>query len=144
MTASLLSLIRRFWLPLVVVVVVALIAGAFFIGRHSVYQTHPELSSTEQAAAILTKVGTLIELPQGEAPQMATIEDAPSLKATQPFLANAQNGDVLIVYASAQMALLYRPSQNKLIAVGPVNSEQPSLPSPPEETETNHATTTEE
>lgn len=141
-----LSLIRRFWLLLVGILVIALIATAFFVGRHTVYQTHPELSNLEQATLILNKVGKLIELPQNEYPQMATIEDADSVRDAQPFLINAQNGDILIVYASAQTALLYRPSTNKLIAVGPVSSEEPSLPEPsePEVIENENATTTEE
>ena len=143
--SSVLLFIRRFWLPLTLIVIVALVATAFFFGRHSVYQAHPELSGAEQAVALLEKVGSLIELPQGEMPQMATIEDAESVKSVQPFLANAQNGDILIVYASAQTALLYRPSTNKLIAVGPVTNEQPSLPATPEieeDIETDNATTT--
>ena len=145
MIINFLSLIRRFWLPIISILVVILIAAAFFFGRHSVYQAHPELSSTEQAAAILAKVGTLIELPQGEAPQMATIDDAESAKVVQPFLSSAQNGDILIVYASAQIALLYRPSANKLIAVGPITNEQPSITPPePEVIEDENATTTDE
>ena len=143
MLITLFSFLRRFWLPLIIVIVLALIAGAFLFGRHSVYQAHPELTGAEQATAVLTKVSKLIELPQGEAPQMATIEDAESVKTVQPFLANAQNGDILIVYSSAQIALLYRPSENKLIAVGPVTNDQPAAPTPViEEPETDNATTT--
>lgn len=149
MITHLLSLLRRFWLLLVGILFIVFIAAAFFFGRHSVYQAHPELTGTEQATAALTKVSKLIELPQGEVPQMATIEDAESVKTAQPFLANAQNGDILIVYASAQTALLYRPSTNKLIAVGPVDNsaqkEQIMAPAPEPvkaATSTDHATTT--
>jgi hypothetical protein len=144
-----LSNIRRFLLPLLIGIGIVLILGAFFLGRHMVYQAHPELSGQEKATAVLAKVEKLIELPQGEAPQMATIEDAASVKTAQPFLANAQNGDVLIVYASAETALLYRPSTNKLIAVGPVDTSQPkqqvTTPAPEPQktaTTTDHATTT--
>lgn len=145
MITTLLSFLRRFWFALIIVIVLALIAGAFFFGRYSVYQANPELTSAEQAVAILEKVGKLIELPQGEQPQMATIEDAESVKSVQPFLANAQNGDILLVYSAAQIALLYRPSENKLIAVGPVTIDQPAAPEPvieEPESETDNATTT--
>jgi hypothetical protein len=142
------SFFRRFLIPIILVVVLALLATAFFLGRYTVYQSNPELSSAEQTHGILTKVGALIQLPQNEAPQMAAINDAESAKQTQPFLVNAQNGDILIVYANAQMALLYRPNANKLIAVGPITSDTPSLPHTPEseqeESETNNATTTDE
>ena len=94
----------------------------------SVYNAHPELTNVEQAEAVLVKVGKLIKLPEGEMPSMATIEDAESVKTGQPFLASAEDGDILIVYAEAATALLYRPSTNILIAVGPVTGETPTEP----------------
>ena len=144
---NVLSFIRRFWLPLLIIVLIALVASAFFLGRESVYRDYPELSGAERAEAILQEVGALIELPQGEFPQMVVIEDAESVKQTQPFLANAINGDILIIYSNAQMALLYRSSANKLIAVGPITNEEKmtpeSQPSEPEEIiEDENATTT--
>lgn len=94
----------------------------FMVGRWSVYYTHPEFSGADQASAILAKVGAMMQLPTGENPTLATVRDAASAKATQPFLHNAENGDVLIVYPNAQLAIVYRPSTNKLIAIGPVDN----------------------
>ncbi|MHB8392546.1 MAG: hypothetical protein ACYDBH_23685 [Acidobacteriaceae bacterium] len=123
------ALIRRFirfvrayllWSTILAMLVV--IALAFEAGRYSVYHAHPEFSRAEQAQAILEKVGHLIQLPQGETPTLATVSDASAVKKGQPFLSNAADGDILIVYPNAAEALLYRPSTDKLIAVGPVNS----------------------
>lgn len=116
---------KRYIMPLAIIVIIALGAAAFFGGRMSVYKAHPELTNAEQAEAILAKVGKLIKLPEGETPSMATIEDAASVKAGQPFLVNAENGDVLIVYSAAATAILYRPSADQLIAVGPVDTSAP-------------------
>src|SRR5665213_3037244 len=113
--------IRRYFMWVLLLVIVGCSLGFYELGRSSVYSAHPELSGAEQAAAILNKVGQLIQLPN-EQPSMAAINDAASAKKAQPFLASAQNGDVLIVFAIAQTAILYRPSTNKLIAVGPVTS----------------------
>ena len=107
-------------------VLVLLLAAAFEVGRYSVYRAHPELTSSEQAQALLSKVALLMQLPQGETPTMATIQDADRAKQGQPFLVNAQNGDVLIIYGSAAEAILYRPSTNKIINVGPVNTGTPA------------------
>ncbi len=111
-----------------IVLFLACVAGAFYAGRYTVYQANPGLAAQEKATAILSKVGKLIQLPQGETPSMAAITDATAVRKAQPFLAKAENDDVLIVYQSAQTAILYRPSTNKLIAVGPVtaatNAEQ--------------------
>lgn len=136
---------RRYFFPLIVIAAALVLAGTFELGRASVYRAHPEISSQEQVNAILQKVGALIQLPPGETPTMATINDAASAKKSQPFLANAQNGDVLIVYPNAAEALLYRPSTDKLIAVGPVNNTGPQQVSPvppaPAASSTNATTT---
>lgn len=141
--------VRRFLWGGIAVVGIAAIVGSFFVGRHSVYRLHPEIHQAEQAQAILARVGTLIALPAYETPQMATIEDANGLKKEQPFLANAENGDVLIVYPMARQAMLYRPATNMLVAVGPVDSTPPQnnpvIPSPavtPTATSSYDATTT--
>ena len=127
------SIFRRYFLLIIIVVVLAALAAAYELGRASVYRAYPELSSAEQATAVLAKVSALIQLPSGETPTIASITDAASASKTQPFLANAQNGDILIVYAQAKTAYLYRPSTNKLIAVGPIASapaQQAAAPTP--------------
>lgn len=127
------NFIRRYFFPLVLGAAVLALAGVYELGRMRVYRAHPELSSTEQATALLAKVGELIQLPN-EQPTMATINDAASAKESQPFLVNAENGDTLIVYPNAQQAIVYRPSTNKLITVGPVNAATPLAPESVSET----------
>lgn len=114
---------KRFCFSLVVFVVFAIAGVVTFGGDMSIYSTQLKFTNAEQAETILTKVGKLIKLPEGETPTVATIEDAETLKVSQPFLASADNGDVLIIYTEATMALLYRPSDNILVAVGPVTGE---------------------
>jgi hypothetical protein len=116
------SFARRYSFPLTIAVAIILLTGTYQLGRASVYRAYPELSGVEQANAVIAKVKELIQLPTDESPTMATINDAASVKKTQPFLTPAENGDILLVYANAQEAILYRPSSNKLIAVGPVNN----------------------
>jgi hypothetical protein len=141
--------IRSYFTLLLVLLLIVVLVGAFFGGRESVYRAHPELSAADQASAILEKVGTLILLPANEAPTMATINDAEVAKKAQPFLANVVNGDVLIIYAQAQMAIVYRPSTDKLIAVGPVDvgaaqNTQGQIPVQTTPPATNNATNTSE
>ena len=137
--ARIVILIRRIPLWMVFIIVILWSVGFYELGRSVVYWQNPGLAGAEQAAQILKRVGALIQLPQNETPSMATINDAAAAQKVQPFLANAQNGDILIVYPNAQTALLYRPSQNKLIAVGPVTStttaaqsaQKPIITTPP-------------
>ena len=104
------------------------------------YQEHPELSAAQQTKAILADVGSLIQLPQNEDPSMASIKDAAAAKQGQPFLVNAENGDVLIVYQKAAEAILYRPSTKKLVNVGPVNAAN-NAPAVQQQTSASSATT---
>jgi hypothetical protein len=142
------NFIRTYSFWFIAVVALVFLAFIFEAGRYSVYFMHPELTSAEQANKVLKKVGELIQLPVGETPTMATINDAASAKKAQPFLANSENGDILIIYPNAQEAIVYQPSTNKLIVVGPVNnntvSKQVSAPvsAPITASSTNDATTT--
>lgn len=83
---------------------------------------------------ILAKVGKLIELPQGEEPTVATVQDAEQIKS-QPFFAKAQNGYRVILFTNARLAILFDEKTNKLINVGSINVGTPSgtpeiLPTP--------------
>lgn len=84
---------------------------------------NPNQASSEEVKILLTQVGKLIELPTNEAPTIATVSDKTKL-LDQPFFANAQNGDKVLIYANAKKAILYRPSINKIIEVAPVNLGQ--------------------
>ncbi len=145
-----LPFVRRNIRWIILVCVVLLLGITFELGRLSVYRVHPEIASNEQAQAILDRVGKLIQLPTNEIPTMATIQDATSAKQGQPFLAKAQHGDVLIVYSNAAEAILYRPSTNLLVNVGPVSTNKSTnmavstatTPPPVAPANTTNATTT--
>lgn len=87
-------------------------------------------SSQEQQAAdqVIAEVGKLIELPQGEQPTIATVSDINKLKG-QAFFTNAKNGDKVLIYTKAQKAILYDPTEKKIVEVGPINLNQ-TTPSP--------------
>lgn len=108
-------------------IIVAVLVLAFMAGRMSVYRAHPEFTENEQSSAILAEVGKLMQLPTNETPTIATVKDAATAKQGQPFLASAENDDVIIVYANAQVAVLYRPSLDKIITVGPVSAAPPPV-----------------
>lgn len=79
---------------------------------------------------LVAKIGTLIELPAGEEPTIATVTDKTKL-TDQPFFASAQNGDVVLIYTHAKKAYLYRPGSNKILDVAPVNFPTPTvIPAP--------------
>lgn len=68
----------------------------------------------------IAKVSRLIVLPADEQPTLATVSDIEKLK-DQPFFTNAKNGDKVLIYPRSLKAILYSPSQDKIIEVSSVN-----------------------
>jgi len=67
----------------------------------------------------VASVGHLMLLPSGETPTYGTVADITKLK-DQTFFANAKNGDQVLIYQKAKLSILYRPSINKIVNVGPL------------------------
>ncbi len=73
---------------------------------------------------IKNKVSKHIVLPNDEDPALATITDIN--KISTPFLKQAENGDKMLVYQNAKKVILYRPSIDRIIDVGPVSIAEPN------------------
>lgn len=82
-------------------------------------KSSPRSVATEETKKTVEMVAKIVELPK-ENPTIATVTDAQKLK-NQAFFASAQNGDKVLIYTEAKKAYLYRPSNNKIIEVAPVN-----------------------
>ncbi len=79
--------------------------------------------------ALVAEVGKLIDLPKDEKPTVATVTDPSKLK-DQPFFAKAKAGDKVLIYTSTKRAILYRPSEHRIIDVGAVNIRQQTEAAP--------------
>jgi hypothetical protein len=108
-------------------VAVLLLAGMLWWSHRQVTQLRDDLSTQQSASkaqeenrALLDKIGAIILLPKDETPTIATVNDLDKLKG-QPFFANAQLGDKVLIYAKAKKAVLYRPSENKVIELAPLS-----------------------
>ncbi len=126
--------VRQRWL-LVAFAAVVLGGGGtslYFYRQYAV--TSSQLSTLsavtqEGAKALTARVSLLMLLPTDEEPTIATVMDKDKLK-NQPFFANAQNGDKVLIYTKAKKAILYRPTQNRIIDVGPITiGQQDATPS---------------
>ena len=117
---------RRRQLPITLLVIVLAAAAGFFAYKyHQANQKAEMLANPKQAAAqqvddLVAKVGKLVVLPTGEKPTVATVTDISKLQG-QAFFQPAQNGDKVLIYTQAKKAILYRPSQNKVIEIAPLN-----------------------
>lgn len=85
------------------------------------------IQPVDQAAVTIAAVSKLVELPEGQVPTVATVEDPEVLKK-QGLFPTAQKGDIVLVYPEEKKAILYRPSTNKVIEISVVNitNEEPT------------------
>jgi hypothetical protein len=87
----------------------------------------PDAAVQKDVEELIEKVSRLTDLPEGEEPTVATINDIDTIR-DQSFFRNGQNGDRVLIYTEARRAILYRPETDKIIEVGPVNiGEQEDL-----------------
>lgn len=110
------------------IILVFLALGGSTYYFYNQYQNAQKLLANPTEAAkietqkLISQLKKFIDLPVKEDPTIATIIDATKLK-DQPFFANAKNGDKVILYVKARKAILYRPSEIKIIDVSPLTLE---------------------
>ena len=113
-------------LPIFLVIILALLIGVAGFGIYWSFFSDTKSStknvahiSEQEIQQLVTHVGTLIALPQGETPTVATVTDLNALKG-QAFFGNASLGDKVLMYPKAGQAILYNPATNKIMQVGPL------------------------
>ncbi len=107
---------------LLAVAVIALVGFGIFasFAAHSIATTSdPSHMSQSEIDALVAHVGTLVLLPKGEEPTVATVTDLDALKG-EAFFSNAVLGDKVLMYPKAQQAVLYDPQQDKVIEMAPL------------------------
>jgi hypothetical protein len=82
-----------------------------------------QAEESKKIQEITEKVSKLMLLPEGETPVLATINDAETLSKEQSFYVGSQNGDIVLVYKKALKAIIYSPTKNIIVNVGPVSVE---------------------
>ena len=108
---------------LVFLLVVALLVSYYFYSKYQNSKNlvnNPSQATVAEVESLKQKISALIELPKEEEPIPATVSDVTKLK-DQTFFAKAKNGDKVLIYSKAKIAILYRPSVDKIINVAPVN-----------------------
>jgi hypothetical protein len=118
---------------LVVVVILGLAAGYYYSNYQKLLtqQNQPvtEQSATVEAVDLRDRIAALAVIPVTETPTVATVTDVSKLK-DQLFFQNAENGDKIVAFAQSEIAVLYRPSSNKIVWMGPLLETQTGTPTP--------------
>jgi hypothetical protein len=107
-------------LGLLVFAVISVVAAVYLYKQNAELRRNSQAVTESEIKDLIAKVGKLIVLPSGEQPTIATVADPDKLK-NQSFFANASKDDKVLIYTNARKAILYSPSQNKIIEVAPIN-----------------------
>lgn len=120
---------RRIWLLFTIAVIMILGALSLYVNSQlqvralkkdlAKQQSNSNGQNKEVDKQLLEEVGKLIILPSGEQPTIATVSDLSKLK-DKPFFNNAQIGDKVLIYLKAKKAILFRPSEHKIIELAPL------------------------
>jgi len=115
-------------LGLLILVVALAVAGYYLwtVYKSPLSEAEMQAQAIEKTQEIVAKVSRLMVVPEGELPQVAEIKDAALAAKEQPFLTGSQNGDLLLVYTQSGKAIVYSPTRNVIVNVGPVQTGAPS------------------
>ena len=124
---------------IVVLLVLSLAANGFLFWQYSeqedelaearqtieLFKADPESAQQASVAEYIEQVGLVYDLPEDEVPSLATVRDQEQL-SDQPFFERAENGDVVLIYPEAELALLFRPSTGQLVNVSSLTIDDES------------------
>lgn len=112
---------------LFVVLVLVLAAGGWWFYQQNKQVAHIGTAPSE-VSDLVQRLDAEVELPT-ESPTLAEVTDVSQL-SNQHFFDHAENGDKVLIYLQAGRAVLFRPSSNKIIEVGPVQLVDSCLKDP--------------
>lgn len=84
--------------------------------------------TAEEIKALVSKMSQIIILPTDELPEVLVISDLTQTRAN-PFFANANVGDYILIYKKARKVVLYNPTTNRIVNMGPYSGENESTSS---------------
>ena len=114
---------KRYIFILIIVIAVAGIgSSSYYYRQYKILKSNPNFEEQKEAKKIINSLSKLIELPNDETPEIATVLDKSKLSG-QDFFKNTQNGDKLVTYIKARKAILYRVSTDKIIEVAPIDMD---------------------
>ena len=89
-----------------------------------VINTRPHTNGQTEEKKVAAEVARHVLLPTDETPALATVTDPSKLK-NNPFLKQTRSGDKILIFAKWQQAVIYRPSSDRIVDIGPVDVSAP-------------------
>ncbi len=112
---------------ILILIGIVFIVGVVSVGMVSFQKKPtPKKNAINANDSIIQNVSRLYDIPKNETPTIATVSDKSKLQK-QAFFEKAENGDVVLIYAEAKKAALYRPSLNKIMEVTTLAIQSPPI-----------------
>ncbi|MEI7632376.1 MAG: hypothetical protein WCJ60_03570 [bacterium] len=105
-------------------IILALVLIIIALSMYLIFVNKNKKISTDTNLDIKSQISKHFVLPVDEEPAIATVTD--KNKISTPFFKQAENGDKIIIYQNAKRVILYRPSIDRIIDVGPVSIAEPN------------------
>ena len=102
---------------IIILLILIGISVFFFLQYKSVKDSN--INPNKELKEVTEQASRIYDLPKGKA-TLITVESTKEF-AGQEFFSDAEIGDKILIYTSAQQAIIYRPSTNKLVNVGPIS-----------------------
>lgn len=112
------SKVRPALIGLLILALVSTSALAVYFYRQGKMATKfPLASESLSERELLDRVASMVILPKDEQPLIRQVQNAQQYQ-DRPVLNQAQNGDIMVVYQQASRVIIYRPADQKLVAMG--------------------------
>ena len=109
------------WFHWVALVGFGLVAGLLTI---IIINTRPHTAAGTEEKRVAAAVARHVILPSDETPALATVTD-PTKLTNNRLLSQAKQGDKILIYAKWKQAIIYRPSSDRVVDIGPVDVAAP-------------------
>lgn len=119
---------------LLILALFALLLGTsgFFYYQYQMLRTQfqnsplaAQKAAQEETKKLVTEISRFMILPKDETPTLFTVTDVRKLK-NQLFFRQAENGDKGLIFTKEKLAILYDPKVQKIVNVGPINTDDHS------------------
>lgn len=103
-----------------IITALIIFGGFYFVQYNTLNAKYKDLtlSADEKNKQTAAEVAKLIDLPKDETPTVYAVKDKDKLadtKAAKEFFEKAQNDDVVLAYQKADLAVIYRPGEKRII-----------------------------
>jgi cell division protein FtsL len=116
------GLIKRITRNLKLIIIVLLVVFLVAVVATWWVTTGHKTKEQRDLNTVKSQVSKHMLLPKDEEPTLAEVTDKNQIK--DKFLAkNASNGDQVLIYTTNQIAIIYRPSADRIVAVGSVTAD---------------------